>query len=173
MRHDLASGRDELFPSEYDYLTNVFSRNEFEARAGRLLAELPEERKLLLLISLDGFGEVNNRFGYVQGDELLRATAQRITEVSGDAFVGRVEGDVFAVLYKDVPTYRHAEGLLCELNATVRQPWDSCAVTCSIGGAWFPDEGREFGALFAQAQAKLDEAKTAGRNRFRLTRSAN
>lgn len=173
MRHDLAAGREELFPSEYDYLTNVFSRAEFEERAQRRLAEQPDIRCLLLLISLDDFAEINAKFGYAQGDELLRAIAARISAVRGDGIVGRVDGDVFAALYWDIPTYRRAEELLCELSVLVRRPQDSCSVTCSIGGAWFPDEGRDIRALFEQAQAKLNEAKSAGRNRFRLVHPAD
>jgi diguanylate cyclase (GGDEF)-like protein len=52
------------------------------------------------IIDLDGFKEVNDRYGHQAGDELIRTAGRRIAETVGpDAFVARLGGDEFAVLF--------------------------------------------------------------------------
>src|SRR5262249_49083623 len=84
---------------EIDQLTGVLNRRGFirrlEATTSLLTAH---DERVLLLIDLDGFKLVNDALGHQVGDQLLRATAQRIDRALPGASIARLGGDEFAVI---------------------------------------------------------------------------
>jgi diguanylate cyclase (GGDEF)-like protein len=89
--------------SLHDHLTGLQNRRAYEARLEAEVAEAARrERGLsLCLLDLDHFKQVNDRFGHVAGDEVLRAVARSFgrRDLHGDAF--RIGGDEFAVVFPD------------------------------------------------------------------------
>ena len=167
--------RDELhqkLAAQTDELTGAANRRSLLER-GTALLQSCRDRKLtaaVLLLDLDHFKSVNDRFGHDIGDNVLRATAQALSEVlrKGDLF-GRVGGEEFACCLPNTSAHeatavaeriRQAISKLCLMS-----PDGAIRVTASIGIASTDRAGYDFAELMKAADAALYEAKASGRDR--------
>jgi diguanylate cyclase (GGDEF)-like protein len=98
--HHAAGFEAAAHQSRHDHLTGLQNRRAYEARldAETAKAEVRGAKLSLCLLDLDRFKEVNDRFGHVAGDEVLRAVARSFANLRlhDDAF--RIGGDEFAVI---------------------------------------------------------------------------
>jgi two-component system, cell cycle response regulator len=163
-----------------DFLTGFHNRRYLHARLREELARTQRARQSLacLMIDVDHFKQINDRYGHLAGDEVLREVAQRIdTEMRISDTGARFGGDEFALVLSQA-TVAEAERVAGRVLQAVRgQPIavgksGSQTVTLSIGvAAAKPGTGkRDYKALaerlIAEADAALYRAKSAGRNRF-------
>lgn len=162
-----------------DYLTGWHNRRYLQAR---LMEELAKARRqgsslVCLLIDLDRFKEINDRFGHLAGDVALREVALRIdAQVRSSDAAARYGGDEFVVLLPNSAVNQAqilAERIRVAVAAT---PLDVAsgvahAVTVSIGLAAVTPSRSESDLkacaerLFSAADAALYRAKQGGRNR--------
>jgi len=164
-----------------DALTGWSNRHYLEARLQEELARCRRERVPVacLMIDVDHFKAVNDRFGHLVGDDVLRGVARRIgAEVRGSDVAARYGGEEFVILLPGADA--RAGAVLAErIRARVAdRPFDigggraPLPVTVSIGVAdLMPDAAGDHDAaarLIARADAALYEAKAAGRNRVVL-----
>ena len=117
----------------------------------------------VLFFDLDRFKEINDTYGHAAGDHLLVAVAERLRVGSRDSDVGRLGGDEFLVIARDVPSAAQAERLGQRLAKTVRRPVHHGDVvirpSISVGVAWSADPAAEPGSLIAEADAAMYRAK--------------
>lgn len=163
-----------------DFLTGFHNRRYLHARLREELARAQRTggRVGLLMIDIDYFKAINDGYGHLAGDTVLREIARRIaTQIRSSDTGARFGGDEFAVLVaagcRDDLT-RLASRLCAALSgAPIEISADaSQTVTLSIGGAIAepaPDE-RDYRSLsqrlMAEADAALYRVKSAGRNGF-------
>lgn len=129
-------------------------------------------RFCLVWIDLDRFKAVNDGFGHLVGDELLKGVAERLRVCAGPGdVVARVGGDEFALVHViETPdddgsdTAERALGGLCELFQ-LRGAFAQVGAT--IGVANWPEDGREAAELMQNADLALYHAKAAGRGRWK------
>jgi diguanylate cyclase (GGDEF)-like protein/PAS domain S-box-containing protein len=132
----------------------------------------------VVFLDLDGFKEVNDTFGHQIGDELLRATADRLRSAmrAGD-MIGRLGGDEFVVVLPDVRDEAEAITVAQRLGETLWQPIDVVSgmpvrVRSSAGVAWTHcDDGTDADALIAAADRAMYEAKRVGTGEVIATRA--
>ncbi|MEJ7809275.1 MAG: diguanylate cyclase [Gemmatimonadaceae bacterium] len=125
----------------------------------------------LLVIDVDHFKLVNDTFGHLQGDDVLRAVADMIRGGlrAGDT-AGRYAGDEFVALLPgtDVAAARDVADRICAAvrghTFPIRGRAGSIPVTLSIGVATYPEHGDGVDALFASADRALYQVKRAGRD---------
>lgn len=159
-----------------DPLTGLANRRALDARIAELLAKgegAPPFK--LVLLDLDGFKPVNDRYGHAVGDRLLCGVAERLSEVVGDdGLVVRQGGDEFAVLIppqsrlQDTPL---AEHLLIALVRPHMIEGVAVSVGASAGVAQWPADGTDADALFDFADRALYQAKAETRG-VRVTAEA-
>ncbi|MFZ0160710.1 MAG: EAL domain-containing protein, partial [Kineosporiaceae bacterium] len=109
----------------HDGLTGLANRVLFHDRARQALARGARQGQTLALVmlDLDDFKTINDRLGHSAGDQLLTATAQRLTAgVRAGDTVARLGGDEFAVLMEDIPGEAEARELTARLVHAVSQP---------------------------------------------------
>ncbi|GHE19750.1 GGDEF domain-containing protein [Halomonas urumqiensis] len=166
--------------SETDALTGLSNRRKMQEMAQHDFARAARQGGALslLVLDLDLFKEVNDRFGHPAGDKVLKAVADVLVKrVRESDVVARMESDVvarmggeeFAVLLPDTDrdaATRFAERIRGDIERiALPEPADAHAITVSIGIATAaPGEG--FDALYTRADRALYRAKARGRNRL-------
>ena len=122
----------------------------------------------VLVLDLDRFKKYNDTYGHLSGNEALRRVAQSIRETIRTVdFPARYGGEEFAVVVPQVDAAALAaiaERIRANIEALPAPP-DGAAITVSIGAAMYPRDGLGAEPLFQAADARLYEAKRAGRNR--------
>ncbi len=158
---------------DLDDLTGVPLRRAFIDHANAVLARRRpnETTPALLVIDVDHFKLVNDTYGHLQGDDVLRAVVAVLrSHLRNGDVIGRYGGDEFVVLLPRTPLESAAE-VAERLRVAVDQDsvmlrgkgGASISVTLSIGvAAAQPDDHVE--AVFAAADRALYDAKRAGRN---------
>jgi diguanylate cyclase (GGDEF)-like protein len=145
----------------------------FRAFRERIDAELERadrypERFGVLVLDLDRFKKYNDTYGHSAGNDALRRVSQSIRDtVRAVDFAARYGGEEFAVIVPQVDRTALtaiAERVRANIEA-LPAPADGATVTVSIGAAVYPDDAKDRDALFQSADARLYEAKKAGRNR--------
>ncbi|MEQ8861639.1 MAG: GGDEF domain-containing protein [Pseudomonadales bacterium] len=161
--------RDSLL----DALTEVPNRRAFEDGLKRLTREADESGQpmCLLLADVDYFKRLNDTYGHVVGDQVLRFVAQEIKQcVKGRDLLTRYGGEEFAIL---LPTTSSkgalmlAESIRAIIEAQVVTLDDGRSIedlTISIGVAQY-QSGEEHSALVARADKCMYQCKAGGRNR--------
>lgn len=155
----------------HDPLTELPNRRFLVERCEAALANARRysEATALLLIDLDHFKPINDRYGHDAGDLMLQNIAQRLREHvrAGDA-VARLGGDEFAVLIGGEDAEQHAREiarrLLAELAKPVIYGAERLTVTISIGVALYPRHASNFTTLYKAADEMLYKVKSRGRS---------
>jgi two-component system cell cycle response regulator len=175
-----AVNRARLLRSGYtDFLTGFHNRRYLHARLREELARAQRARQSIvcLMIDLDHFKRINDQYGHLAGDAVLREVAQRIDAEMRISDTGaRFGGDEFALVLSEA-MITDGEKVAARVLHTVRnQPVFigkvAETITLSIGlAAATPGPGmRDYKVLaerlMAEADAALYRAKCAGRNRI-------
>lgn len=169
-----------LHEAQHDDLTGLPNRRLLAERAAAALAtsELRKVSCAVLAIDLDGFKEVNDRYGHEVGDAMLREIAARLTRVMRPQdTVARRGGDEFAVLVPDVGSLLEVERIATRLLQSVALPVPQhgrspLSVSASIGVALAPEQGRDLERLLQLADLAMYDAKLKGKNRFAFAQGA-
>lgn len=152
-----------------DQLTGVSDRNRFEAIAQSSIARaLHNHRPIsVAIIDVDHFKQINDRYGHVTGDDVLRRIAQAIrTAVHAGDQVFRYGGEEFVILCEGMnheDALAHAERIRCSIPLAMQDTL-SDGPTVSIGVATAPGDGMHILDLVHHADLHLYRAKQGGRN---------
>ena len=161
-------------PEDNDDLTGMPLRRAFRKTAERILAarRTTERPVSLLVVDIDHFKLVNDGFGHLQGDDVLKMVANQLrVNTRPSDYIARYAGDEFVAL---LPGTRLEDA--CAIAERVRQgvasvacprrdgPGDEIKITLSIGVASAPDHGDGYEELFSAADAALYAAKRTGRD---------
>ncbi len=171
---ELKASEDKILRhAYYDSLTGLPNRALFRDRLDREVkhAARTERRLALLYLDLDGFKEVNDRYGHAEGDLLLQEAGRRIAScVRATDTVARLGGDEFTVILTDFLRYTHIEVLASAILAELARPFKIQAkemrISCSIGVTVYPHDAIIPDDLIRNADQAMFVAKKAGRNRF-------
>jgi diguanylate cyclase (GGDEF)-like protein len=158
--------------AETDPLTGLLNRRALLGHC-KHAAECGNQRVAVMMIDIDHFKSINDRYGHAVGDDVIRATAGAIAANirTGDK-VARFGGEEFIVLLTDIDEadlVAQAE----RIRVAVEQmqlpgTTENIKVTVSCGGAVMTDGDRDMHGLIARADLALYTAKNEGRNRVRL-----
>ncbi len=163
--------------SYLDGLTGIFNRRFFELR---IMEEIERAKRsktgmAVIIADIDQFKKLNDEFGHLLGDEVLRQVSslfhQHLRKID---VVCRYGGEEFAILLTNTNA-QHAMGVAEKLRKLVEGwqfPGVPRTVTISAGVAAFPDHGNGRDELVHAADIGLYAAKQAGRNRVSLAKRA-
>jgi diguanylate cyclase (GGDEF)-like protein len=160
--------------SETDTLTSLFNRGAFEQRVSAILNLRPESNEIdaFMMIDVDYFKDVNDKYGHAVGDTVLAECAKALQTVTREAdVVGRLGGDEFAVFCKSIGSAAMAEDKARQIRSELLKiipPGSDGGITASIGIAFAPQDGQEYKDLFIKADEALYKAKEAGRDGFAI-----
>ena len=171
LRHQLEMVHSELMT---DALTGLMNRKSFDYTLKEAASISQETRSnlCLMMIDVDHFKRINDNYGHIVGDEVLRFIALKMKEViKGRDIVSRFGGEEFAIILPDTP-FSGALHIAEELRKTIsasklkrkssQQALDN--ITVSIGVAWYRLH-EELDDFIHRADMALYHAKHNGRNK--------
>lgn len=170
--------------AETDSLTGLFNRRKIESELKEFLLKISVDNQMslqstnspnydihsMMIIDLDGFKIINDRYGHPEGDTLLKRVAMELELVAGQGnLVGRLGGDEFVFLFKNITGMSEANRLKEKIHKVIRQiakedeKWNTISV--SIGITLFGYETYSFKELYQRADQALYKAKKLGKDR--------
>jgi diguanylate cyclase (GGDEF)-like protein len=171
IRHRLERERDELRGVALsDGLTGVANRRLLFARADYEIARHTRDGHsfAIVMLDLDGFKALNDRFGHGAGDEILCDVAGALTDaLRGQDTVARLGGDEFCVLAPETDGSRTAALATRVKEAVAHATAGVDQLGASLGVAVFPDDGETVGELIDAADQRLLAAKRSLYRRVR------
>jgi len=172
-RKELARRLEYLI--DHDFLTGLFNGRRFAEEVAKEARRTTRygSQSAVVMIDLDNFKEVNDAFGHLAGDDLLKSVAgalrQRIRQTD---ILARVGGDEFAVLLLQTDARQAevvADMIVNALHRHIAVVGErSVHTTVSVGIALL--DGLDAASVLANADLAMYEAKAAGRDRFALYR---
>lgn len=153
-----------------DSLTGLYNQKTFQSL---LKGTMEQARDLkspmsLAIIDLDGFKEINDTFGHLEGDQVLLQFTSLIKQCNdGDAFISRYGGDEFAVIFPRASkelAYLRLESLRQRCRQVPRHLVRSGEISFSAGISHYIEGDMNETLLFHQADSALYQAKENGKN---------
>lgn len=126
----------------------------------------------MLMLDVDNFKQINDRYGHLMGDEVLSIVGDRLIEYIGDSgFVGRYGGDEFLIILNGQYSYDDVWLKIRKLlNICFRKEFvaldNKIYITATVGSVSFPYDGTTYNDLFMSADKALYRGKQKGRNCF-------
>ncbi|MCD8163694.1 MAG: diguanylate cyclase [Synergistaceae bacterium] len=163
--------REELvMQAQTDSLTGLCDKGTTQTLIADYLAlSSPDKTHAVFICDIDNFKMVNDTFGHLYGDTILGDLASKLRSTfRGTDVVGRIGGDEFMILMKDVPSLALIHSKALEIRAAFQQNYERFSSSGSIGIAIFPQDGTGFNELYQRADMALYSAKQNGKNRYML-----
>lgn len=122
----------------------------------------------MLFIDLDGFKDINDRFGHQAGDQALTLIAQRLKDALREVdTAARLGGDEFGVVLPDLATGKDAEVVARKILKRIALPFSvknrECRLGASIGISIYPDHGSSADELISLADSAMYQVKRGGK----------
>ncbi len=164
------------YQASHDALTNLINRSEFENRLILSLDRIhanPETTHALLYLDLDQFKVVNDTFGHIAGDTLLRCLSDIVqAQIRSTDLLARLGADEFGILLERCSEKRAlkvAEDIRAAVEA-FRFDWQDSytSIRCSIGVVMVNSENADVAGLMSSADVACYSAKDMGRNQVHL-----
>ena len=158
-----------------DPLTGLANRRLLAERMSMALghARRNESVMAVMYLDLDEFKGINDTWGHLAGDILLKMVAGRlVATVRAEDTVARLGGDEFMIALWHVSGSDYLDGVALKVIDAVSKPYDieghTVRITTSVGVAIFPVHGEDADTLMKSADLALYEAKHAGKNAYRM-----
>ena len=122
---ELSEGRTIIKATEKDYLTGLYAREFFFEYASRLVSSGQERHLDAVVIDLDRFNVINELYGRVFGNQVLKGIADSLlAQIGGSGIASRFENDIFYVLCDHRDSYELMAQTICNdlsiLNSSIR-----------------------------------------------------
>ncbi len=145
----------------------------------QLDAELSRARRgkvpvTVLVCDLDGFKQVNDRYGHLEGNRVLRAVAGGLKEACREYdYVARMGGDEFVVILPGLPEEALAPRLAAFREAARKAGVEVCGAEVlglSIGQSFYPEDGEDAEQLLSEADRRMYKEKQETKHRLAVSR---
>ncbi|NHN30140.1 sensor domain-containing protein [Paenibacillus agricola] len=159
----------------YDSLTGLPNRRLFNDRyVQSLLSAKRYNRKLAILyLDLDNFKLVNDHYGHSVGDGLLKTISARLLHCVRDPdTVCRLGGDEFVILLQQFEHLEDIKKVTQRIHDAINNRFviqhNEISISCSMGAAYFPQDGLDGNELLDIADAAMYQAKKNSKNYLQL-----
>ncbi|HEX4328230.1 MAG TPA: PAS domain S-box protein [Burkholderiales bacterium] len=161
--------------AQVDSMTGLANRAGFQLRLADLMARSQADKSLLALmyLDIDHFKNVNDTYGHLAGDALLKAFAGRLIRSLRDSdVVARLGGDEFTIILPNLRKPEDATAVAGKIVQAMRPTFSlnqqAISITTSIGLAFY--QGGEMSAetLVQRADEMLYQSKASGRDTYNV-----
>ena len=164
----------DLDEAKLDSATGIYNKKAITdmitEEINKAAADNKNRPMYLMILDIDNFKSVNDSYGHYFGDEVIKSFADSLRiSVGGRGLVGRIGGDEFMVLLKDVSVEEvriMLKSMRKGLKMLLAQKQPEYLFSTSIGISQFSKDGTDFETLFKIADAALYIAKEKGKDRY-------
>lgn len=167
--NELLSAEEKLLNTIYfDSLTELSTRIGIEVEMENFLENnIPFA---FVHIDFDNFKYINETLGHSAGDQFLKEMGIRLKELKSDSFiVGRLSGDEFGIILKDVNSIKILKEQIDNINKLLGKKWTigdyEFFTSASMGISVFPKDGSSKIEIFRSADLAMSRAKKEGKGR--------
>lgn len=160
--------QDMIHKVETDFLTGLYNKGAATEKIIKWLKENPTKEAHLIMLDLDNFKSINDRYGHSFGDDVLKETAKVLSECfQAPHLLSRFGGDEFIIFVVDEPT-RQVESKIDDMMRKLAEerPEIKQSLKCSVGIAARVSKKDGFEELFNRADNAMYIAKMKGKNRY-------
>ncbi|MFT6924836.1 MAG: diguanylate cyclase (GGDEF)-like protein/PAS domain S-box-containing protein [Psychromonas sp.] len=164
------------FLSKYDPLTGVFNRIALFNRLEEVIARATVNQGMMavLLVDINSFKTINERYGQNAGDMALQQIAERLKScVSEKDTVARFGGDEFVIIVDELANEQDvadvAQNIATQFESNVEMGHSSVHLSATIGIALCPDDGTDKDTLLGNAEKAIQR----GKSRLKSTRNSD
>jgi len=164
--------------ANYDSLTQLPNRALCMDRIKYALksASRADNSVAVLFLDLDHFKDVNDSLGHAIGDQLLKATSQRLMEkIRSEDTLARLGGDEFVIILNHIKDNENVIDVVEKIVESFEEPFKlsnyEVNTTVSIGVCMYPTDGMDVDSLMKAADAAMYKAKGVGRNTYEFYQS--
>lgn len=173
---EIRESQEQLtYLAHHDPLTELPNRQLLNDRLSHAIerAKRNHHEVAVLFIDLDHFKEINDTLGHPAGDSLLKQMALRCTNLVRESdTIARLGGDEFVIVLEDVSERVDVEKLANKLIEAMAMPLqidgNLFSISASVGISFYPADGEDVTTLLKTADTAMYDAKSAGRNQYRL-----
>lgn len=165
--------KDLQYLANYDSLTQLPNRALCMDRIKYALKRAARTKTIvaILFLDLDHFKDVNDSLGHAVGDQLLKATSQRLLEkIRSEDTLARLGGDEFVIILNEINNTRDVTFIVDNIVSSFEEPFKlsnyEVNTTVSVGVCLYPNDGSDVDSLMKAADAAMYKAKEVGRNTF-------
>ena len=163
------------YHATHDTLTGLVNRNLLNDRIDQAILQAKHSERLVgvMLLDLDRFKLINDGFGHIPADNLLKAVATRLAHCVRDTdTVARLGGDEFVVVLGGIDDADSVASVAAKIMRNLTLPLSiegkEVFVTASVGIAMYPRDGDHGENLLRNADVAMYRVKEHGRNNFRF-----
>jgi len=172
--NELTSANQNLrFLATHDNLTGLPNRALFFDRLEQIIRSSRRAKQsfALLFIDLDDFKRINDTYGHLVGDQVLKDVSGFLRNAVRDSdTVARLAGDEFTIILENVQAIENVKVIAEKTLAAVSQPIEimpeTIMMTVSIGASIFPDHGDDAELLLKKADAAMYRIKEGSKNDY-------
>lgn len=159
-----------VIANEYDNLTKLYRRESILSYMDYLIGS--NQSFSFCILDIDNFKTINDNYGHLVGDEVLRVVAKSLKKLAEDrgGVVGRYGGDEFIFLFKDKIEYQEIWQVCFDIikstSDLVIKGNNDIVITYTLGVSRFPTDSKDINELITLADKGLYRGKIKGRNCF-------
>lgn len=168
--HNVGQFADALDKSSYDYLSGIYNRSALMQYGEDMLQSARRQAHSIgaLMMDIDDFKQINDTFGHMQGDEVIRQVTAIMKQKQQHGIIARFGGEEFILLIDQLSKQE-----LYELAEDIRYACETCEIsfenasihfTISIGCCYQEQPASTLKELFNEADQRLYIAKRNGKN---------
>lgn len=159
--------------SNRDPLTKVYNKVAVENIVNDCFKGKVKLKHALFIIDIDNFKAVNDTFGHVFGDAVLKEITANINKVFNEGeTIARIGGDEFVVFLqniKEISQIDEKANILCQLfRKTYMSENRDYKISASVGISLYPDDGNTYSEMLEKADIAVYNAKNEGKDRYKI-----
>lgn len=156
--------------AETDSFTNVLNKTATFDRIRKYLQQDNVPLSAMMIVDLDNFKNVNDKYGHAEGDQVIKETTYTIKELFRENdIIGRFGGDEFIIFMKNISSQEialeRANAIVSAIAKKFVNKYKHVNVTASVGVA-FTNKPMSEDKLFVMADQALYRAKNSGKNKI-------
>lgn len=157
------------YKAERDLLTGVYNHSTVVSMINAKLKASPEEKHAFIIMDLDNFKDINDLYGHMYGDLVLKNVSARLIECfEGNSIIGRIGGDEFVVFLSNfddqISVISKCEKFCDDLSSSSYTYLKNAQVSVSIGLAFYDKNQFSFDDLYHKADIAMYYGKYNGKN---------